>query len=707
LKQDLVLHNLSHEITLEKLEEPDVAEYLELQFADGNFPPGFANLIYRHSGGNALFLVNILQDMVKRELIAHVEGRWTLKVALKDVEPDVPETLDQLIEVQFQQLSTDEQRILRTASVAGERFSVWAISTSTELESDSVEETCERLAERLQFIKAAGINSLPNGQISAHYEFRHSLYREVLYGRLSEAARTKLHLQLAQRLKAFCDPCEQEQATELALHFEGGRDFEEAIRYLIVAAKNAARRFAYRDSIEILRHALELVSQVPTGHHVELETQALVQIGDINYAVGNMDESAQAYEKAAALAGDASLGAAQVTALIRLAHPMGLIDVDRAVAAVELADQISASLNDPMLRARTRILAPCARLYYHTWRSQDAELYAAGKEIIDRLTGGVYPEMHYAHLHPLQGGYREALRIAEDGIQEIGETTNTVAYLLTLGAKAVALMHLGRLGEALHLMRVAIERAEKNGNDPWVLKIREAWLRTVAMDFTGAQQLCDAMIRSNSGYPTGQPRAIAWFAAGNAAFLVGRHDEALNFFRQVIDEGVTPKFFLHWYWRMQARFGVAKVLLAMGKIEDARTETGQILDAALSTADPGLQALAWEVSARLAVAEKDEKGGEKSIRNGVALLEKFEIPMAMWRLDRTAWKFYLQAKDEKTAEAHRKRAESCILKIANSFAPDEPLRATFVAAASVRGILGEAAAKVKARRSFLGDWNPV
>ena len=688
LKQDLVLHNLGHEISLERLEEPDVAKYLEIHFVDGDFPAGFANLIYRHSGGNALFLANILLDMVKRGLIAQVSGRWVLKVPLEEVEPRVPETLDQLIEAQFQQLSAEEQRILRSASVAGERFSVWAISTAAEMEPESVEEACEKLADRLQFIKCAGINSLANGQISTYYDFRHSLYREVLYRRLSNATRSKLHLQLAQRLQAFCDPCEQEQATELALHFEGGHDYQESIRYLIIAAKNAARRFAYRDSIEILQHALKLIPMVATGNRAEPEIQALVQIGDTHYAVGNMADSAQAYEKAASLAAEAGIGPAQVTALIRLAHPMGLIDVDRAVAAVEQADQISASLNDPMLRARTQILASCARLYYHTWRSQDAELYASAKETIQSLSGGQYPEMHYAHLHPLQGGYQEALKIAEDGILKISETTNTVAYLLALGAKAVALIHLGRLGDALHVMRTAIERAEKNGNDPWVLKIREAWLRTVAMDFAGAQQLCETMIRSNSGYPTGQPKAIAWFATGNAAMLEGRYDEALQSFRQVIQEDVTPKFFLHWYWRIQARFGVAKVLLASGQLQSARTETGQVLELALSTADPSLQALAWEVNARLAIAEEDEKRAEKSIRNGLAILEKFEIPMAAWRLDRTAWEFYQQAKDE-AAESHRKRAEACILKIANSFAPEEPLRTTFLAAAAVRRILGE------------------
>jgi predicted ATPase len=687
LKQDLVLHGLAQEVSLERLEESDVAKYLKIHYADHSFPAAFVSLIYRHSGGNALFMVNILLDMVKRGFIAQLGGIWSLQVALKDVEPTVPDTLDQLIESQFQQLSAAEQPILRSASVAGERFSIWAISTSTGSESEVLEETCEKLAERLQFIKAAGINTLPNGQVSAHYEFRHSLYREVLYRRLSDATRAKLHLQLAQRLKAFCDPSELEQATELALHFEGGRDYQEAIRYLILAAKNSARRFAYRDSIEILLHALELIPKVSGSHHAELETQTLIQIGDIHYAEGNMSESAQAYEKAASMATDAGLGAAQVTALIRLVHPMGLIDVDRAVVAIERADQISATLNDPLLHARTQILASCARLYYHTWRSEDAKLYASAKETIQTLSGGQYPEMHYAHLHALQGRYREALAMADSGIVKVSETSNTVAYLLTLGAKAVALLHLGRLGESLLLLRTAIGRAEKNGHDPWIFKLREAWLCTIAMDYQSAQQLCAAMIRSNSGYPKGQPQAIAWFAAGHAALLQGNYDQASQNFRLVMDEKLTPKFMLHWYWRMQARFGLANVLLASGKLESARGEIAQLLEVALATDEPTLQALAWDVNARLAITDQNWNSAEKSIQHGLDLTKRFEIPLAAWRLDATAWKFHQHTKNQKAAETHRKSAETRILEMANSFPPDEPLRATFLAAPPVHQIL--------------------
>src|SRR5205814_5332686 len=50
LKQDLVIHNLSREIALERLEEPDVDKYIAINFMDGDLPVGFADLIYRRSG---------------------------------------------------------------------------------------------------------------------------------------------------------------------------------------------------------------------------------------------------------------------------------------------------------------------------------------------------------------------------------------------------------------------------------------------------------------------------------------------------------------------------------------------------------------------------------------------------------------------------------------------------------------------------------
>src|SRR5262249_2096380 len=151
LKQDLLVHNLCQEIALEGLEESDVAQYLSTQFPEGHFPAGLARLVHRHSGGNALFMVGIVREMVKKGLIAEVHGTWTLTPPLEELAPGVPETLQQLIQVQFEQLTMPEQRILKCGSVAGERFSVWAVTTALEIEPSRIEDVCESLTEKQQF----------------------------------------------------------------------------------------------------------------------------------------------------------------------------------------------------------------------------------------------------------------------------------------------------------------------------------------------------------------------------------------------------------------------------------------------------------------------------------------------------------------------------------------------------------------------------
>jgi len=118
-------------------------------------------------------MVTILQDMVKKGLIAQANGKWTLRLALEDVGPTVPETLDQMIEMHSSSSVLLEQCILRSASVAGERFSVWAISTSAEFESGSIDDACEGVAgTELPDKVNAGNHSARKSDRSPTVEFR-------------------------------------------------------------------------------------------------------------------------------------------------------------------------------------------------------------------------------------------------------------------------------------------------------------------------------------------------------------------------------------------------------------------------------------------------------------------------------------------------------------------------------------------------------
>jgi DNA-binding winged helix-turn-helix (wHTH) protein len=704
LKQDLVVHNLSQEISLERLEETDVAEYLTIKFSDGGFPVGFADLITRHSGGNPLFMVSILQDMVKEGLIAQANGKWSLQALIEDVAPSVPETLDQLIDAQFHHLSTSEQRILRSACVAGERFSVWAITTAAELDPASIEDVCEGLVEKLQFIKACGISELENGEISAHYEFRHSLYREVLYRRLSEATRSKLHLRLGQRLKAFCDPCKQELATELALHFEGGYDYEQAVHYLILAAENAVARFAYRDCIEILQHAHDLGAKLPDPRRAELEVQILEFMGDAHFALGALAQSAQIYAAAAARAQQAGLKTAQLHALTSAMYPLGFIDPSQGLAAVEEAVELSKSVDDPTTLAITQMVAAGCRLVFDAWSQADAELCTSAYESVRRRDPAeldAYQRIVYAHVLLLTGNYNEALKLCDGAVSRAAHGVCEMAHFGALSAKTSALLRMGQLGKVLQVTREGIASPDENVARYWLLSFREAWLRTLAFDFEGARRICQATGKAGGEYPDSQARTIDQMAAGYMALQAGKHAQAIEHFRNVSDPAVPTKFFLHWAWRMMARLEAVNARLLSGDIVSARTEADSYLRSALLVADPQMRALAWEMHSRVALAANDLAGACDSIQQAIATVDKFEIVVAAWQTYATASQVYQYAKQLKTAETYRDRAQSCILKIADSFEADEPLRATFLAAAPVRSIMLDLASEKRTRPSRL------
>lgn len=693
LKQDLQVHHLCKEVALEPLEEPEVAQYLATEFSNLNFPSGLAHLIYRHSGGNALFMVAIVQHIVKNGGIVKNDGSWVLSRPLETIDPGVPDTLQQMLETQFERLSEPEQRILKCASVAGEHFSVWAVTTTLDIEPAEIESLCERINEKQQFIRAAGIQELADGTVSAQYEFSHSLYRQAIYRRLSDLNRAKFHRSIGERLKVHCRPGRQESAAEVAFHFEAGRDYEQAIRFLMLAAENAAGRFAYRNSVQLLQHALELVRKITTGVGSELEVKILEFMGDAHYALGAMADSAEAYKAGASRAAVANLKAAQVDALSCLVRPYGLIDPDQGIAAIAQAEQASRALGEPLLLARTQMLAAGIRLLYDMWRKEDADLCeSAHLKLVDLGDSGTptYHTMIYAHVQALRGNYQEALEIFEAGIPKLNATTSLMGHFFALSGKTVALLRLGRFGDLLRIVREGREMAEKNGNDPWLFNFREAWLRTVALDFAGARHLCEIIMRPDAEYPTSQPKTIAKVAAGYAELDRNRYDQAIEYFTQVRDPQFAPKFFLHWFWRMTAQLGLSNVWLETGNIAKARLEADGFLESSLSTDDPHLQALAWELKARVAMVEKQWRASEEYMQKALLILEKFEVPVAAWRVHATAWHLYQNIDDNKTAETHRACAEACVLKIASSFQEDEPLRNSFLAAAPVRQVLTQA-----------------
>jgi DNA-binding winged helix-turn-helix (wHTH) protein/tetratricopeptide (TPR) repeat protein len=610
LKHDLLLHRLCAELPLERLYESDVADYVEARFPDLEQATELATVIHRHSDGNPLFMTAMLDHLTQQRVLFEDAGRWRIAMPLEQVDPGVPETLRQMLEVQLQHLSDHEQQLLKCASVAGQHFTAWSITTMMGSDSSEVEEHCGALAERQQFLKAGGVRELSSGTLTLEYSFRHALYREVLYRRLNPTQRVNFHRRLGEGLEQLRSSAESEAAAEIALHFEEGRDYERAVRYLMLAAENATRRYAHRESIEALEHAYELLSRLERDNAQELDVQILEKIGDSHYALGDMEQSAATYHAMATHAAEAGLLTAQANALMRLAHSAEAIpfflraieldpnfvsayvclsriysnlgEVERAKEYAKLAYERREHVSE---RDRLSIVyqyhyevtgdQPLATQTLEVWKRSFPEEYQPanslavvhnllgqfekaieeGNEAVRRNPNHGFPYSNLAHAYRGLGRFDEARRTAERAVELNIETlpTRRLLYQLAVlaGDEEAAAAHLEWGRDKPREFEIVAAQAQVAGCSGRLRDARELFEKTAQM------AECRNLANAGNSY-------LAWATWMEMAY--GNSEMALRGACRVLDR--NPSY--------DARLRAALTLAAVGEVDRAQAIVSEI-----------------------------------------------------------------------------------------------------------------------------------
>jgi predicted ATPase/DNA-binding winged helix-turn-helix (wHTH) protein len=263
LKLDLMLHRHCEELPLQLLSAADVAQYLASRFGMGVSPAALAEALHRRTDGHPLFLVTVVDALVQQGLLEDKGGAPAGDEALAAVEAMVPENLQQMIAQQLARLSTEQQRVLDAASVAGVVFSAATVAAGVEAPLEAVEDQCAALARQGQFLEADGVEAWPDGTLAGRYRFRHALVQAVVYARLTAPRAMRLHRQIGTCLEAAYGPQARANAAALADHFVRGRDDQRAVTYLRQAAENALRRWAHTEAIAHLTRVLEVLQRWP------------------------------------------------------------------------------------------------------------------------------------------------------------------------------------------------------------------------------------------------------------------------------------------------------------------------------------------------------------------------------------------------------------------------------------------------------------
>ncbi len=261
IKHELDAHGQCQEVPLELLSPTEVGEYVTRRLPGSVATADIALALYRRTDGNALFMVNVIDYCLAQQLLVQEEGAWILKGNLE--ESEVPGSLQQMIARQLEESGEEERRVLEVASVVGVEFSTIVVANVLNRDPDSIEEVCETLAYRGQLLQEHGVDERPDGSLSGRYKFRHVLYQNLLYQRIAEVRRVRLHRMIGEYEERTQGEHAAEMAAELAMHFERGRDVERAILWLQKAGENAMRRNAPHEAITHFSHGLTLVQTLP------------------------------------------------------------------------------------------------------------------------------------------------------------------------------------------------------------------------------------------------------------------------------------------------------------------------------------------------------------------------------------------------------------------------------------------------------------
>ena len=367
VKQELIRRGRCVELPLELLSAAEVGQHLAARFGAAAPLHELARAIHQRTDGHPLFLVTLVDALVRGGWLVERAGEWRARPGIDAAAQEIPKTVQELVEQQFQQLSAEDQRLLEAASVVGLEGSATAIAAALGDDGVTIEERCTALARRGQFLLTSGIEEWADGTVAGRYRFRHTLHRQIVYDRLAVARRAQLHARIGARQEAGYGPQAAEHAAELATHFEQGRAYDRALHYRRQAAGNATRRHAHQEAIDHLRAGLALLPRLAdAADRARVDLHLHLALGHALSAIHGPAAAAvgDAYARAQSLCEHVDHAPTQLAVLqgLRRFH-LGRAQVQRARELGEDVLRVSERLGDVALRRKAHAALGTCLLY--------------------------------------------------------------------------------------------------------------------------------------------------------------------------------------------------------------------------------------------------------------------------------------------------------------------------------------------------------
>ena len=434
------LSRTASSVCLQGFNFEEVAIFVAKRFPGADFDRKIASAILHPTGGNPLYLSNLLDHFVQTGLVRRIleEGRpWALTVRVEQLALEIPRSVELVIDLVLSSLESADRDILLAGALQGEEFESSIVARTLSAGVAEVESSLQRLCRfyrLVDFLKPSGVR---DGS-SARYRFSHALHQRALVKWLErEPHRTRVWASLALTALKEMSGVRDQDELQLAALLEWAGKTADAVSSYLDAARRGIRKFAHFTAGIICDHALSLVHRLEAGPgkdrlHLDLLFTKVVAITAtrgyadsdllslavealrISEAIGDLDARHMAHYGIWNATNHKNFAVGLVFAEETLGAKVTRPDQSDAMGRTKFAAGISALHAGRMTRA-------VRHLHYAHSRFSSADVY------VDIYSYQVHPSviaaLNYARALSLTGRIRQAYQVTDKALEMV-ETIN-------------------------------------------------------------------------------------------------------------------------------------------------------------------------------------------------------------------------------------------------------------------------------------------
>jgi serine/threonine protein kinase/tetratricopeptide (TPR) repeat protein len=332
-------------IRLDKLELPDVSEFVASMLGLPRAPEPLVSRLYQESDGNPFFLEEIMKALLEDNVLVRRQDTWHLQLpegvdlgSGTYSQLKLPVSIKDAVHRRLERLDPEDLALLGYAATLGRQFPFELLLAATERPEEQLLDWLDRMLKAEILVEDRQSQSL--------FEFYQDKIREVVAGDLPERKRLFYHRRIAlaaERLYA-ADP--EPHLELLSQHFYLAGLADQALEYAWRAGMHLKRGFLNDEAIVQLRRALSLLGEKGpslTPEQQRLRLDCYQALGEILLHVGENREALECFEYLAGLAPQGSAASARAQLFRGIAHSR-LGGSDRALedygVALLLFDQL-------------------------------------------------------------------------------------------------------------------------------------------------------------------------------------------------------------------------------------------------------------------------------------------------------------------------------------------------------------------------------